>query len=162
MTHLVPEAAVYAVEPEGFDDTARSLVSGQRERNREGAHSFCDALLAPMPGELTFEVNRRLLAGGLVVTDPEVAEAMRLAFRHLKLVVEPGGAVALAAVLAGRIETKGRTIAVVQAVASWPSGQPTAVIRIFAFGCHEAGTTREAGRRRPGRMRIKPTSRPKS
>lgn len=113
LTHLVPQASVYAVEPEGFDDTARSLASGRRERNREGARSFCDALLAPMPGELTFEVNRRLLTGGLVVSDMEVAEAMRLAFRHLKLVVEPGGAVALAAALAGRIAARGRTIAVV-------------------------------------------------
>jgi threonine dehydratase len=66
-----------------------------------------------MPGELTFEVNRRLLAGGLTVSDAEVAEAMRLAFRHLKVVVEPGGAVALAAALAGRVETQGRTIGIV-------------------------------------------------
>ena len=70
-------------------------------------------LLAPMPGELTFAINSRLLAGGLAVTDAEVATAMRLAFRHLRLVVEPGGAVALAAALAGRLPTRGRTIGVV-------------------------------------------------
>lgn len=109
----VPGIETFAVEPEGFDDTARSLAAGERLGNRPGASSFCDALLAPTPGELTFAVNRQLLAGGLSVTDAEVAQAMRLAFRHLKLVVEPGGAVALAAALAGRLPTEGRTIGVV-------------------------------------------------
>jgi len=113
LRHLVPEMAVHAVEPAAYDDTARSLTAGRREANRPGARSFCDALLAPMPGELTFAVNRRLLAGGLTVSDAEVAHAMRLAFRHLKVVVEPGGAVALAAALAGRVETRGRTIGIV-------------------------------------------------
>ncbi len=108
-----PGAAVYAVEPAAFDDTARSLAAGTRLVNAPGGRSFCDALLAPMPGELTFELNRRLLAGGVAVSDAEVATAMRLAFRHLHLVVEPGGAVALAAALAGRIPTRDRTIGVV-------------------------------------------------
>jgi threonine dehydratase len=66
-----------------------------------------------MPGELTFAINRRLLAGGLAVSDDEVAEAMRQAFRHLKLVVEPGGAVALAAALAGKLDCRGRTVGIV-------------------------------------------------
>lgn len=109
----LPGLTVHAVEPEEFDDTGRSLAAGQRVRNAAGARSFCDALLAPMPGELTFAINSRLLAGGLVVSDAEVATAMRLAFRHLKLVVEPGGAVALAAALAGRVPTRDRTLAVV-------------------------------------------------
>ena len=100
-------------EPEGLDDTARSLRAGERVQNEAGSRSICDALLAPTPGELTFAVNRRLLAGGLVVSDAEIEEAMRLAFRHLKLVVEPGGAVALAAALAGRLDCRGRTVAVV-------------------------------------------------
>jgi threonine dehydratase len=113
LTHLVPEIAVYAVEPQGFDDTTRSLAAGQRLGNAPGARSLCDALLAPMPGELTFAINSRLLAGGLVVTDAEVTQAIRLAFRHLKLVVEPGGAVALAAALAGRLVTRDRTIGIV-------------------------------------------------
>ena len=113
LTHLVPGVAVYSVEPTGFDDTARSLAAGRRLGNTPDAQSLCDALLAPMPGELTFALNSRLLAGGLVVTDDEVAAAMRLAFRHLRLVVEPGGAVALAAVLAGRLPVRGRTIGVV-------------------------------------------------
>ena len=109
----VPGIEVYAVEPQGFDDTTRSLAAGKRLPNAAGARSFCDALLAPMPGELTFAVNAHLLAGGLTVTDAEVASAMRAAFRHLKLVTEPGGAVALAAALAGKLPTRGRTIAVV-------------------------------------------------
>ena len=113
LTHKAPGAAVFAVEPAEFDDTARSLAAGARQANTGGGRSFCDALLAPMPGELTFELNRRLLAGGVAVTDEEVATAMRLAFRHLHLVVEPGGAVALAAAIAGRIPTRGRTIGVV-------------------------------------------------
>ncbi len=109
----LPGLTVHAVEPAGFDDTGRSLAAGQRVRNAAGARSFCDALLAPMPGELTFAINSRLLAGGLVVSDAEVATAMRLAFRHLKLVLEPGGAVALAAALAGKVLTRDRTLAVV-------------------------------------------------
>lgn len=91
--------AVYAVEPEAFDDHCRSLRSGVRESVAHGARSFCDALLAPQPGELTFEINHALLAGGLAVSDDSVKVAMRAAFEHLKLVVEPGGAVALAAAL---------------------------------------------------------------
>ncbi|USI74370.1 threonine/serine dehydratase [Sphingomonas morindae] len=103
ITAAHPGARLYAVEPEGFDDTARSLRSGRRETIRPGARSICDALLAPQPGALTFPINRALLAGGLVVTDGEVVAAMRFAFETLKLVVEPGGAVALAALLAGRV-----------------------------------------------------------
>jgi threonine dehydratase len=91
--------AIYSVEPQAFDDTARSLASGQRERVPAEARSICDALLAPMPGELTFPINQRLLAGGLSVSDDQVREAMRFAFQSMKLVVEPGGAVALAAAL---------------------------------------------------------------
>jgi len=108
-----PEVAIYAVEPQGFDDTARSLAAGERVANAPGARSFCDALLAPMPGELTFQLHRRHLAGGLAVSDAEVARAMALAFSHLKVVVEPGGAVALAAVLSGRFDARGRTVLVV-------------------------------------------------
>lgn len=112
LTELCSGIEVRSVEPEGFDDTARSLAAGARQMNSSEARSFCDALLAPMPGELTFALNRRLLAGGLAVADVEVERAMALAFRDLKLVVEPGGAVALAAVLAGRFDAKGRTVAV--------------------------------------------------
>jgi threonine dehydratase len=109
---LSPETKVYSVEPEAFDDTARSLAAGRRLGNQAAAGSFCDALLAPMPGELTFAINHRLLTGGLAVSDQEVADAMIFAFRVLKLVVEPGGAVALAALLAGRYEARGMTVAI--------------------------------------------------
>ena len=100
-----PRIAVHSVEPADFDDTARSLHSGRREDVAAGAASICDALLAPSPGKLTFPINRALLSEGLTVTDAQVREAMRFAFASMKLVVEPGGAVALAAVLAGRCPT---------------------------------------------------------
>jgi len=113
LTARIPGVAVHSVEPEDFDDTARSLQAGERLHVDDSARSICDALQSPSPGELTFEINRRLLADGLSVSDAEVREAMRFAFRHLKLVVEPGGAVALAAVLAGKIKTQGKTTVVV-------------------------------------------------
>jgi threonine dehydratase len=108
-----PHVSVHTVEPEDFDDTARSLASGKRETIRADARSICDALQAGTPGKLTFEVNRRLLSAGLAVSDAEVRAAMRFAFRHLKLVVEPGGAVALAALLSGKLDTAGKTVVVV-------------------------------------------------
>lgn len=108
-----PELSVHTVEPEGFDDTARSLVSGHRESIDESARSICDALQAHTPGNLTFSINQRLLDKGLVVSDDEVREAIRFAFRNLKIVVEPGGSVALAAVLAGKIDTRAKTTVIV-------------------------------------------------
>ncbi|MFC3123689.1 threonine/serine dehydratase [Pseudoroseomonas globiformis] len=107
-----PETEVWAVEPAAYDDMARSLASGKRESNEGAAPSICDALLAPSPGEMTFAVARTRLRGALGVTDAEAMAAMRLAFEEFRVVVEPGGAAALAAVLAGRIEAKGRTLAV--------------------------------------------------
>ena len=108
-----PNTDIFSVEPEGFDDTARSLASGSRERVLVNAESFCDALLAPMPGELTFAINRELLSGGLAVSDDEVARAMRTALLYFKLVAEPGGATALAAALTGKYDCRGKTVAVV-------------------------------------------------
>ncbi len=109
-----PDVALYAVEPEGFDDTVRSLRSGQRETVAADARSICDALLAPTPGALTFPINRALLSGGLVVSDAQVRAAMRFAFATLKLVTEPGGSVALAAMLAGLApDTDGASIVVI-------------------------------------------------
>ncbi len=110
---LAPEAEVWAVEPEGWDDTRRSLEAGRRVADDGAGGGLCDALLSRQPGALTFSINRPRLAGGVAVPEAEVLRAMRFAFEHLKLVVEPGGAVALAAVLAGRVEARGRTVGVV-------------------------------------------------
>jgi threonine dehydratase len=107
-----PRTVVYSVEPAGFDDLARSLKSGTHERNERLSGSICDALLAVTPGEITFEIARRNLQGGLSVTDEEARLAVRYAFEELKLVVEPGGAVSLAAVLAGKLPLKGKTVAI--------------------------------------------------
>jgi threonine dehydratase len=113
MAELQPAAKVHSVEPAGFDDYARSLKAGRIERNPKASGSICDALMSPSPGEMTFAINSRLLGEGLTVTDAEAAEAVRFAFEVLKLVLEPGGAVALAAVLAGRIATKGKAVGII-------------------------------------------------
>ncbi len=110
---LSPRTKVYCAEPEGFDDHARSLAAGKRVSIVPGVQSICDALLAPTPGELTFAINRGLLAGGLVASDLEVKRAMAVAFQELKLVVEPGGAAALAAALEGRFPGSPRNVVVV-------------------------------------------------
>ena len=108
-----PEAKLFAAEPEGFDDTARSLAASERLCNDPGGKTFCDALVLPTPGALTFSINRRLLAGGFALGDAETAGAMKAAFQYLKLVVEPGGAVALAAALTGAYDCRGKTVSVV-------------------------------------------------
>ncbi len=110
---LSPATQLYTVEPAGFDDHARSLAAGAPVANAPGARSVCDALLAAEPGRLTFAINRPRLAGGVSVSDAETLAAMRFAFRHLKLVLEPGGAVAFAALLARRVPAKGRTVVVI-------------------------------------------------
>jgi len=100
----VPTAALYTAEPEGFDDHARSFRSGQREENAALTGTICDALMARMPGKLTFAINQALVGAGVVVSDEEVAAAVAFAFAELKLVVEPGGAVALAALMTGKVD----------------------------------------------------------
>ncbi|MBI0538401.1 threonine/serine dehydratase [Roseomonas sp. KE2513] len=109
---VLPGARVFAVEPEGFDDTTRSLAAGKRLGNAPGTTSICDAVLAPMPGALTFSINAPRLGGGLVVSDAEALAAMRVALEEFGLVVEPGGAVALAAALSERLPIAGHTVAV--------------------------------------------------
>jgi threonine dehydratase len=109
----LPKTEVYSVEPAGLDDMARSLVSGKHEKNAPEARSICDALLVQTPGDITFAIARKRLKGGLAVTDAEVKKAMALAFRHLKIVCEPGGAVGIAAVMTGKVPIKGRTVVVV-------------------------------------------------
>lgn len=108
-----PATEIWSVEPAGFDDLARSLRNGTRERNTALSGSICDSLLAATPGELTFEMAKKYLTGGLSVTDEEAKAAVRFAFRELKLVVEPGGAVSLAAILARKLPIEGRTVAAV-------------------------------------------------
>jgi threonine dehydratase len=105
-----PQAAFYTVEPEGFDDTLRSFRSGRREANPRHSGTICDALMSNMPGELTFPITRALIGQGLVANDAEVVHAVRYAFEELKLVVEPGGAIGLAALLAGRPAVKGKVV----------------------------------------------------
>lgn len=104
---------VRTVEPEGFDDVARSLAAGERVGHPAGASTICDAILTPMPGELTFPLLSRLAGPGLAVSDEQVLRAMAVAFQRLKLVVEPGGAVALAAALFGGDAIEGDPVAVV-------------------------------------------------
>lgn len=105
-------ARVVACEPAGFDDHARSFRSGVRERNAAPTGSFCDALLAPTPGEITFAISRELVGEAASADDSEVARAVAYAFTELKLVVEPGGAVALAALLEGRLRAEGTIVIV--------------------------------------------------
>jgi threonine dehydratase len=94
-----PGLRVRTAEPAGLDDMARSLALGDRVGNAPGATSICDAILTPMPGVLTFPALQRLAGPGLAVTDEQALQAMALAFSHLRIVLEPGGAVSLAAAL---------------------------------------------------------------
>src|SRR6201987_3683530 len=108
-----PSVEVIVAEPEAFDDHSLSLRAGKRERHHGWGRTICGALIAGIPGELTFAMNIQLLSRGVVASDAEVGAAVAFAFNELKLVVEPGGAVGLAALLAGRIDTKDKNIVVV-------------------------------------------------
>ena len=112
VTERFADARVYTAEPEGFDDYARSLVAGSRQKNTRQAGSICDALLAPEPGPIGFEINRKRLAGGLVASDEQALHAVGFAFDELRLVLEPGGAVGLAALLSGQLDVAERSVVV--------------------------------------------------
>jgi threonine dehydratase len=101
------------VEPEGFDDTARSLSTGRPERNARATGSICDAILTPQPGDFTFPIMQRLCGPGLAVPDEDCLRAMAAAFQRLKIVAEPGGAVALAAALWHGDSLRGEAVVVV-------------------------------------------------
>ena len=108
-----PNILIHPVEPEGFNDTARSLELGKRVQNKVGHSSTCDSLLAPTPGELTFKINSRILSPGKTVTNDEIALAMSFSINHLKLCTEPGGVAALASLLSDRDSYKGKTVVLV-------------------------------------------------
>jgi threonine dehydratase len=106
-------ARVHSVEPENFDGMKRSLEAGARVQAPGGKLSIADALMAPIPGTVVFDVAKDLLAPGFAVSDAELERAVVFAAQKLKLLVEPGGAAGLAALLAGRVDAKGKTVAVV-------------------------------------------------
>ncbi len=109
-----PRTEIWSAEPAHYDDHAKSLAAGTRVANSaEAPTSICDALLTPIPGEVTFNICQRLLTGGLAVSDAEVSTAMAALFSICKLVAEPGGAVGLAAALAGHYDCDGKTVAIV-------------------------------------------------
>ncbi|MDO9587869.1 MAG: threonine/serine dehydratase [Brevundimonas sp.] len=112
MAALSPHTPVIAVEPKHYNDMQLSIAAGERMTHPPAPGTICDALMTDRPGELTFPINRRVERVE-TVSDAEVAEAVRYAFRVLKLVVEPGGAVSLAALLAARVEARDRTTALV-------------------------------------------------
>lgn len=110
---LLPDTKIWAAEPEGFDDVIRSIASGQIEYNSGDQRSICDAIVTPAPGELTFPIMKGNLSGGFAVSDDLVLQTIATAFKHLKIVIEPGGAVALAAALDRRIADDAGTVVVV-------------------------------------------------
>lgn len=109
----LPSARFHTVEPEGFDDYARSLKTGDRVANDRSTGSICDALMSHCPGEIGFEILKRRAGPGIVVSDEDALEAVAFAFRELKLVLEPGGAVSLAALLSRRFSVAGKTVVIV-------------------------------------------------
>jgi len=113
MQALSPKTKVYAVEPELFDDTRRSLQAGKRLSNPKGRKTICDAIMTDTPGALTFPINQKLLAGVLTVSDDDVRCAMAFAFEHYKIVLEAGAAVGLAAVLSQKIDISNKTIGII-------------------------------------------------
>lgn len=124
-----PDTGIYGVEPEGFENSRRSLETGERERNPRLDGSICDALLAAEPGQLTFPINKKLLSGAIAASDDEVRAAMAYAIIHLKLVPEPGGAITLAALLAGRFDATGKTVVIVM---SGGNGDPALIRELLS------------------------------
>jgi len=113
MRGLSRQTQVYCVEPEGYDDTTRSLAAGRRIELTSNPGSICDGLLVEAPGSITFEILRTHLAGGFVVADADVERAVKLAFDEYKAVIEPSGAIGLAAIIADPARFKGQTVGII-------------------------------------------------
>ncbi len=128
MNELSSKTNIYTVEPDGFDDHRRSFLAGEKVSNAPDAQSICDAIMTREPGTMPFEINKKLVKAGLVVSDNEVKEAMRFAFRYLKIVIEPGGAVSLAAALKGKVPGNGPLCI----VATGGNVDPTAFAQILS------------------------------
>ncbi|MDZ4693315.1 threonine/serine dehydratase [Terricaulis sp.] len=109
----LPKARIIAVEPEGHNDIARTLETGAIQRNAPGIRSICDGLLTDQMGEITFAIARERFEAALGVSDKAVLRAMKFAFRHFKIVLEPSGAASLAALLEGGVDVAGKTVAVI-------------------------------------------------
>ena len=118
-------------EPAGFDDVTRSLATGTIQRNAALTGSICDAIITPQPGAITFPILKRLCGSGLVVTDAEAMQAVALAFARLKIVLEPGGAVALAAALFRPDQITGDAVI---AVATGGNVDPDSFAQCLALG----------------------------
>jgi len=112
LKYKYPNIKSFAVEPYGFDDTKVSLLNKKIISNKPGFHSICDAIITPQPGQLTFPINLKTLSGGIVVEDYEVKNSIKILAEHLKIVAEPGGAVAATAALTEKINLKNKTVVI--------------------------------------------------
>ncbi len=110
LEEISPATEVFIAEPEGFDETWASITAGRKLKADISRKTLCDALATPSPGDITFPIMQRLVRGGFSISDDEVSETIAWAFKYLKLVLEPGGAAALAAVFHRKIRAEGRTI----------------------------------------------------
>jgi threonine dehydratase len=108
-----PTTEIWGAEPSVYNDLAQSLAKGERVTIKPSTRTLCDALESPSTGEITWPILQRNLTGAVGLTDPEVAETLRYAFQTLKLVIEPGGSVGLAALLTGKVDAKGKTTGVI-------------------------------------------------
>ena len=130
LKQMSPATKIWAAEPTGFDDHKKSLEAGEICGVDPDATSICDAIMTPQPGDLTFAINKQTVSGGFAVSDDQVRDAMRFAFKHLKLVVEPGGCVALASALyALPDEMKGKRIGLVLSGGNVDAGVFSAILR---------------------------------
>jgi threonine dehydratase len=136
LSERMPATRVYAVEPAEFDDYARSLAAGRPERNARTSGSICDALLSPEPGSIGWAINQARLAGALSATDEEALYAVGLAYEEMRLVAEPGGAITVAALVAGKLDVKGKTV-----VAVISGGNVADDILVSAIAAYRNGTT---------------------